>query len=145
MTSRRVRPVVLLLVGGIALTGCGEAQGGESELPEVATVADPEDGGPGIITLSEAAGRRLGIATEPVVAGGAGLLVPYAALVYGTDGATAVFVETEPLSYRRTPVTVAGRSGDQVALTDGPATGTEVVTVGAAELVGIETGLDGEE
>ena len=145
MTSRRVRPVVLLLVGGIALTGCGEAQGGESELPEVATVADPEDGGPGIITLSEAADRRLGITTAPVATGGAGLLVPYAALVYGTDGATAVFVETEPLSYRRTPVTVAGRSGDQVALTDGPATGTEVVTVGAAELVGIETGLDGEE
>jgi len=56
-----------------------------------------------------------------------------------------VFVETEPLAYLRTPVTVAARSGDQVVLTDGPPADTEVVTVGAAELVGIETGLDGEE
>jgi hypothetical protein len=27
----------------------------------------------------------------------------------------------------------------------GPPTGTEVVTVGAAELVGVEIGIDGEE
>ena len=144
MTGLRVRPTVLL-VCGVILTGCGTAQGKDPELPEVATLAVAEDGTPGVITLSEAAERRLGITTAPVTADSAGLVVPYAALVYGTDGATAVFVETKPLAYQRTPVTVAVRNGDQVVLTAGPPADTEVVTVGAAELVGIETGLDGEE
>ena len=144
MTGLRVRPTVLL-VCAVTLTACGTAQGQDPDLPEVASLAVTEDGTPGVITLSEAAERRLGITTVPVAADAAGLHVPYSALVYGTDGGTTVFVETEPLAYLRTPVTVAARSGDQVVLTAGPPADTEVVTVGAAELVGIETGLDGEE
>ena len=72
-------------------------------------------------------------------------MIPYAALVYATDGSTWVFVRKEPLTYQPAPVTVAGKTGDQVAITSGPPVGTEVVTVGAAELVGIQTGIDGEE
>jgi hypothetical protein len=145
MTDPRVRPAVLLLACGVALAGCGTAPGQDPELPKVATVATSEDGTAEVITLSDAAERRLGITTAPVAAGSAGLVVPYAALVYEVDGGTAVFAETEPLTYQRTPVTVAFRNGDQVVLTAGPPADTEVVTVGAAELVGIETGLDGEE
>jgi len=145
MTGHRVRPAVLLVVCVVALAGCGTVEGEDPDLPRVATVATAGDGTGGLITLSEAAERRLGIATAPVATGSAGLVVPYAALVYEVDGRTTVFAETEPLTYQRTPVTVASRSGDQVVLTAGPPAGTEVVTVGAAELVGIETGLDGEE
>jgi hypothetical protein len=150
MTSRRPYRWVLtwalaLLAAGAALTGCGPAQGGEPELAEVATVDEVEDGGPGVITLSEAAEQRLRIATTPIAAEPAGLAVPYAALVYATDGSTWVFVRTDPQIYQRTPVTVARKDGDRVVLTAGPPAGTEVVTVGAAELVGVETGIDGEE
>ena len=56
-----------------------------------------------------------------------------------------MFVRTEPLTYQRTAVAVAAKTGDRVALTSGPPVGAEVVTVGAAELVGVETGIDGEE
>jgi hypothetical protein len=45
----------------------------------------------------------------------------------------------------RTPVTIARVVGDQAALTAGPATGTEVVTVGAAFLVGAEAEISGGE
>jgi multidrug efflux pump subunit AcrA (membrane-fusion protein) len=83
--------------------------------------------------------------TTPVATDPGGLVVPYAALVYDTDGSTWVFVRQEPLTYQRSPVTVAGKDGDRVVLTDGPSAGTEVVTVGAAELVGLEVGIDGEE
>jgi hypothetical protein len=145
MTGFRVRPAGLLRVCGLALPGCGTAAGQDPELPQVASVADAGDGAPGLITLSEAADRRLGITTAPVTADSAGVVVPYAALIYDTDGGTAVFAETQPLTYQRSPVTVGARSGDQVVLTAGPPAATEVVTVGAAELVGIETGLDGEE
>jgi hypothetical protein len=147
MSSRRShRSAMVLLAAGVALTGCeAAAQGADPELAEVATVDAAEDGGPGVITLSERADRRLGIETTPVSADPAGLVVPYAALVYAADGSTWVFVRTEPLTYQRTAVTVKTKTGDQVSLTSGPPVGTEVVTVGAAELVGVETGIDGEE
>jgi hypothetical protein len=146
MSSRRsYRPAVVLLTAGVALSGCGAAQGADPELAEVATVDAAEDGGPDLITLSAPAERRLGIETTPVATDPAGLTVPYAALVYATDGSTWVFVRKEPLTYRRTPVTVAGKTGDQVAITSGPPAGTDVVTVGVAELIGVETGIDGEE
>jgi hypothetical protein len=146
MSSRRsYRWAVALLAAGVALTSCGAAEGQAADLAEVATVEEADDGGPDIITLSAAAEGRLGIATTPVAADPAGLVVPYAALVYATDGSTWVFVRKEPLTYQRTAVTVARKTGDQVALTAGPPAGTEVVTVGAAELVGVETGIDGEE
>jgi hypothetical protein len=145
-SGRSGRPAAVLLAIGVALTGCtAAAEGAATELAEVATVQEADDGGPGIITLSVAAERRLGIRTAPVATGPAGLTVPYAALVYGVDGSTWVFVRTEPQAYQRSPVTVAGKTGDQIALAAGPPAGTEVVTVGAPELVGVETGIDGEE
>ena len=102
--------------------------------------------GPAIITLSEAGRRRLGDRRPTAVAAGpAGLVVPYAALVYDTDGSTWVFVQTEPLTYQRTPVDGRRRRPvTRCAHRRAPA-GTQVVTVGAAELVGVETGIDGEE
>jgi hypothetical protein len=136
----------LLVAAGLALAGCqASAQGADEPPAEVASVETPADGGPGIITLSEAAEGRLAMDTTPVAAGPAGLLVPYAALVYDTEGATWVFVRTAPFTYQRALVVTSGKVGDQVALSSGPPVGTEVVTVGAPELVGVETGIDGEE
>lgn len=146
MSARRCfRSGMVLLAACLTLTGCWAAQGADPELAQVATVDEAAGGGPGIITLSEAAERRLGMTTTPVTTGPAGLVAPYAALVYDTDGSTWVFVRNGPQTYQRTAVTVAGKSGDQVVLSVGPPIGTEVVSVGAAELVGIETGIDGEE
>ena len=148
MSSRRsYRSAGLLLGAVLALAGCTTAAEAEGELDEVATVDAAEDGGPGTITLSERAERRLGIETTAVATGSAsaGGVVPYAALVYATDGSTWVFVRKEPQTYQRAAVTVADKRGDDVTITSGPPVGTEVVTVGAAELVGVETGIDGEE
>jgi hypothetical protein len=41
-------------------------------------------------------------------------------------------------------VVIARIDGDTAILTSGPAPGTEVVTVGAAELLGAEYGVPGE-
>jgi multidrug efflux pump subunit AcrA (membrane-fusion protein) len=145
-SCRSYRSAGLLLAAAVALPGCQtSAEGGEPELAEVATVEPAADGGADVITLTEPAEQRLGMETTPVATDPGGLVVPYAALVYDTDGSTWVFVRQEPLTYQRTPVTVAGKDGDRVVLTDGPSAGTEVVTVGAAELVGVEVGIDGEE
>jgi hypothetical protein len=133
----------LLVCGG--LVGCQVSASAEAELEEVAAVETPDDGSPGIVTLSAAADERLGIATTPVEETSAGLVVPYAALIYDTDGSSWVFVQLEELTYQRAPVTVEDKDGEDLVLGTGPDAGTPVVTVGAAELVGVETGIDGEE
>jgi hypothetical protein len=67
--------------------------------------------------------------------------VPYAAVLYGLRGETWTYARTEPLVFVRQPITVDYIQGDLAVLTDGPAAGTAVVTVGGAELFGIETGI----
>jgi hypothetical protein len=69
------------------------------------------------------------------------LVVPYAAVVYGLEGETWVYTNPEPLVFVREPIVVDYIEGDQAYLTEGPPTGTNIVTVGVAELFGTETGV----
>jgi hypothetical protein len=68
-------------------------------------------------------------------------VVPYAAVLYGVNGETWVYSNPEPLVFVRQPIVVDYIEGDLAILSEGPETGTEVVTVGAAELFGTETGV----
>jgi hypothetical protein len=103
------------------------------------------DGGPVVVTLDERAETRLGVTTAAVTRDDTGLRLPYAAVVYDADGSAWAFVRTAPSTYQRAAIEISRIDGDQVTLISGPSAGTEVVTVGAAELVGVETGIDGEE
>ncbi|HEX9617746.1 MAG TPA: hypothetical protein VGA03_10045 [Anaerolineales bacterium] len=69
-------------------------------------------------------------------------VIPYAALIYDTEGNTYVYVkEPNALSFVRQNVTVDFIKGNLAYLTEGPAVNTEIVTVGVAELYGAETGV----
>lgn len=68
-------------------------------------------------------------------------VVPYAAVLYGVHGETWVYGNPEPLVYVRQPIMVDYIEGDVAFLSEGPPVGTEVVTVGAEELFGTETGV----
>ncbi|MFP5371835.1 MAG: hypothetical protein ACLGI3_13965, partial [Actinomycetes bacterium] len=107
-------------------------------------VEPADDGGPARITLSSEAELRLGIETVAVTTTPQ-LSVPYAAVVYDGQGAAWAFARVGERQYERTPLTVADITGDTAVLSAGPAAGTEVVTVGAAELVGAEAGISGGE
>jgi len=89
------------------------------------------------LTLTEKAAERLDIQVAEV----ADNAVPYAALLYELDGGTFVYTNPEPLTFVRAPVVVDRIEGDRVVLVEGPPAGTAVVTVGGAELIGIEFGL----
>ena len=65
-------------------------------------------------------------------------VVPYGALYYDARGAAWVYVSKEPLAFERQSVQVDRVVGNVVVLSDGPALGTPVVTVGAALLYGAE-------
>lgn len=68
-------------------------------------------------------------------------VVPYAAVIYGVNGETWVYVNSEPLIFIRYPIVVDYIDGNQAILLEGPKVGTTVVIVGVAELFGAETGV----
>ena len=100
------------------------------------------------VVLTQRAAERIGLKTEPVrqvatAAGPPGLTVPLAALVYDKNGGTWVYTVTRPLNFLRQRVNVTRIEGDVAVLQTGPAPGTAVATVGAAELLGAEYGVEG--
>jgi hypothetical protein len=67
-------------------------------------------------------------------------VVPTSSVLYDAKGKTWVYTSPEPMVFVRHAITVDHIDGDRVVLSDGPASGTTVVTVGAAELLGTEYG-----
>jgi hypothetical protein len=91
------------------------------------------------LTLTENGLKRIDVKTVPVTAGaGTDVLVPYAALMYDSSGKTWVYANPAPRVYERQAVTVTKVEAGVVTASAGPAPGTAVVTVGAAELFGAE-------
>lgn len=68
-------------------------------------------------------------------------VVPYAAVLYGVNGETWVYSNPEPLVFVRQPIVIDYIEDNLAILSEGPEVGTAVVTVGAAELFGAETGV----
>ncbi|UVJ37846.1 hypothetical protein [Arthrobacter sp. CJ23] len=147
MTSKR--PLRRLPVAAAAcaallfsLPACAQpsalAESSATEAP--ATVEKNATTGIARITLSQRAIDRLELRTDTVkpAPGGAGLLLPYAALLYDAQGKTWVYVNSAPRVYERQAVTVTKVEAGAVTASAGPAVGTAVVTVAAAELFGAE-------
>jgi len=86
----------------------------------------------------ELMGKRMRV--ELPLAGGEGArkVVPYSALYYDARGNAWVYVTPRPLAYERQRVAVEQVTGDFAVLSEGPAVGTEVVSVGASLLYGTE-------
>jgi hypothetical protein len=144
--TRSYGTAALVVAAGFGLTACQSvAQSAEEVAGPPATVEPAADGGPATLTLTEKAVARLGITTAPVQAGGGGVTIPHAAVVYDADGAAWTFVRSRPGTYERAPITIVSVEGDRAQLSSGPPPGSVVVTVGAAELVGVEAGISGGE
>lgn len=136
----------------VGASGCSEAGASNEENPDTAvTVEEPaEEGQPARITVSERAEQRLGLTTEPVrpltgQANGATEVIAYSAVVYDEDGKSWTFSAPSPRTYIRVPIVISSITGQTVQLKSGPPVGTQVVVVGAPELVGAEAGISGEE
>lgn len=97
------------------------------------------------LTLTEKAVERLGIETAPVTEelivhsdARQRMTVPYSALLYDVQGRAWVYTNPEPRVYIRHEVKVDFIEGGKAILNEGPAPGTQIVSVGAAELYGTE-------
>ena len=66
-------------------------------------------------------------------------VVPYSAILYDLTGDTWVYTNPEPSVFVREQVDIERIEKDLAVLNTGPAVGTQVVTIGAAELYGAES------
>ena len=133
-----------LVLAAALLTGCTPKA--EAAPPPAVTVKDVEGTDLKLITLSDQATQRLGLETVEVAAttiAGAKTVVPYAAVLYDLDGLTWVYTNPTGLDFVRHQITVDRIVGGDALLTDGPPVGTKIVTVGVAELHGVEAGVGG--
>jgi hypothetical protein len=137
--------VGLVLVGGIGLASTmnGVTATVEEAGHVEAGIIEPVDGTSlNRLTLTDRAAERVGLETTSVaeqqVGGKIQKTIPYSAVIYDADGGTWAYTTSEHLTFVRDEINVERIDGDTAYLSDGPAAGTEVVTVGAAELVGLE-------
>jgi hypothetical protein len=125
-------------VAGLALAGCSTTTTAETKQEPPAKVESIPGSEVSRLTLTQDAVDRLGIRTEP-----AGATIPLSAVFYDKDGKAWTFTNPEPRIYIRQPVTIASATGQVATLRSGPPPGTAVVTVGGAELLGAEYGVEG--
>ena len=150
---------------GIGLAGCGASS--EPSIPVSSQLVGQTATSPGHIILSPLGAQRIGvrtasaqavptpppIVTTTIVRGvktttstpapkpAASVIIPYSAVVYDPSGKTYTFTNTGPLTYVEVPIAVDHISGTSAYLSTGPKPGTKVVSVGAEELYGVQTGV----
>src|SRR5262245_38252956 len=131
------------LAAVLPAAGC-TAEKANSAAPKAATVSLAADGTKQL-TLTAKAAERLDITTAKVTSSTIGgrtyRVVPFAALFYDAKGKAWVYTNPESLVFVRAPVVVDHILADLVIITDGPPVDTLVVTVGVAELYGLENGV----
>lgn len=68
-------------------------------------------------------------------------VIPYSSVIYDLHGETWVYTNPAPLTFVRERVEVDYIDGDNAILAGGPNAGTQIVSVGVAELYGTEFGV----
>jgi hypothetical protein len=137
--SRGGRWIALVpMMAALLLSACGEAPSDEHVIDEPATVEHLEGMEVARLTLTAEAARRLDIQTAPVEEAGKRLVVPSAAVLVDPDGDFWVYTSPESLVFLRHQIRIDHEDGHQAFLSSGPPVGTDVVTVGVAELYGAE-------
>lgn len=129
--------IVTVLLAGFLLSACGGQVPvtGEKVAP---SMVEPIEGSElSRVILTEKAAERLGI--ETVLA--SGIEVPYAAVIYDTEGKTWMYTNPAPLTYVRALIMIDYIEGDTAFLSESLASELAVVTVGVSELYGTETGV----
>jgi hypothetical protein len=139
--------VGLMIVGlplTLSLTGCNKLVARVHADESPAKVEKIEGSKFSHVTLTEKAIERLALKTDLVReqqvprSASPRIVVPYSALIYSPQGETWIYTSPQSRTFVRHKVDVDYIQGDIAVLNSGPAAGTVVVTVAAAELYGTE-------
>ena len=98
------------------------------------------------ITLTPEAATRLGIQTAEVSQekdddDKPQVTIPYKSIIYDIQGRSWVYTNPEPNIFVRDEIKIDEIDDEMAILNQGPAIGTKIVTVGVAELYGVEKGI----
>jgi hypothetical protein len=148
MRSGRGSLVVMSVLMCAALSACAQTKKEPAAVSDTSAVTLQPIPGTGLerITLTPTAAYRIGIQTAPVArARGSLTRIPYAAVMYSPDGSPFVYSSPSHLTFVRAPIVIARIAGAVAYVSRGPPPGTQVVTVGSAELLGTEEGVQDEE
>jgi hypothetical protein len=134
---RRLLAAGGILAAGLALAGCKEVASNlvESQPYELEQIKGTDLNR---VKLPDEIAARIDLRTVKVGGTRRQKRVPHEALIYNPSGQVFVYTKPKPETYVRAPVTVTRAVGDQVVLSKGPPIGTEIVTVGSAELLATE-------
>jgi hypothetical protein len=164
MITRKPLLAVAAMAVGAALAGCGGSS--ERSIPPASKlVAVPGNPAAKIVLTAQAAEdigvqtatvRRVAAPAAPKAGATAGTrapapraprppaataIIPFASVVYAPSGKTYAFTSPAPLTFTEVPITIDHISGNSVYLLKGPRAGAKVVSVGAEELFGVQTGV----
>lgn len=135
--------VGMLILIGLTLSACSQHAGTHHKI-EPAHVEHLEGSELSRVTLTEKAIERLDVQTERARMADVArsetqrLVIPYSAVLYDEHGKTWVYKSPSPRTYVRHHIEIDYIDGELAVLSDGPPAGTDVVSIGAAELLGTE-------
>jgi hypothetical protein len=136
LMKHMVRWFILVLILASLLSACAPKASSSEKISPVKL--EPIEGTDfQRVILTEKASQRLDIKTAEA----SGTSIPYAAVIYDTEGNTWVYTNPEPLTFVRAPIAIDHIEGDQAILSEAIDAGTTLVTLGVSELYGAETGV----
>ena len=128
--------LILMTVAALQLAACGPKPA-TTEKINPSTLEEIEGSDLKRVILTEKAAERIKLQTVPV----SGMVVPYSAVIYDTEGNTWIYTNPAPLTFVRASVVIDHIEGDQAFLSQGLESDDPIVTVGVAEIYGAETGV----
>jgi hypothetical protein len=138
----RRRWTVVIPICAILFPGCRDLATEEVEVGYEPVIVEEIKGSDlSRVVLKEDAARRIGLDTVPTTARGGRTVVPESAIWVDVDGDAWVYTNPETLVFVRAQVVVSRYDDGLAYLSDGPAPGTEVASVGVPELIGSEFGI----
>jgi hypothetical protein len=132
---------VIPLMAVLVLPGCAETAEQKHVIKEPVTIEKNETTGLARLTLTKKAAERIGVETVTVEEVEGRRVVSSNAVIVDASGNRYVYANPEGLVFTREPISVENENDGRAWLADGPPAGTRVVTIGAAELHGAETGI----
>jgi len=132
----------LLVAGVVSLSACGQASTGydyETASHHEPAKLEPIEGTDVQRVVFDAEGaKRVDLQTVPIRQDGQEKVIPYESVVYDADGNAYAYTAPGPLTFVRKEIVIDHVAGDSAVLSEGPPAGTEIVTVGAAQVYGTE-------
>jgi hypothetical protein len=143
--------IIVAVLASLAVSACGRSATFDNEAAsdDGPSKVEPVKGTDyARVTLTPKAAERIGLRTEPVrrrrlgPGGAARAVIPYAAVMYDAEGHAFTYASVHRLVFIRRPIRISRIDGRVAILSKGPPAGTRVVTVGVAELLGVEYGVE---